>query len=456
MQEIKLKIAREHKMGKAMLDWRAETYFAGSNLRQELNALWMRHNDVILKYYKTFWASYINNAKVDTASLLAGKSLDKAEIIQGCVMISAAPFMVKDEVSWMKYYAKLANNSWLEEKEDVMVSNMINLNSGLIKIISDASNDNQSQFLADVQTLQHLSFIQFEIMAQQRAELEQLMNNHMINKKGIQFVDALHNRIASSSVATNSLVGEVVSAKDKIALMHGRASEAATISTQTTDAMQDAAANAAGLVRALDKIGEILVQSGGYLNTAEGQAQKTMLDNKQMVESAKSIESVLSLIREIAGQTNLLALNATIEAARAGDAGRGFAVVAQEVKSLAQQTADATDKVARQISEIQSASAACLSSNQNIMETVTTMNTFSKKMQSDLQEQSNNVVNITSAIDETAIGASTMGDLISLVNRESSDMAATIERLASSSVSNRQEMNMLVDETRQFLSQLAG
>ena len=80
----------------------------------------------------------------------------------------------------------------------------------------------------------------------------------------------------------------------------------------------------------------------------------------------EAIESILSLIRDIAGQTNLLALNATIEAARAGDAGRGFAVVAQEVKSLASQTARATDDITTKITAIQQATRQTVEANGSI------------------------------------------------------------------------------------------
>jgi methyl-accepting chemotaxis protein len=456
MQDLKTKIARETKMDLSELEARAQYYFTGNTLRRDLIAIWDRHSDVMAKYFRSYWDECLCEIHTDAASLLAGQTVDKTQLTMMCAMMSASAFKLDDEVSWMKYYAKMANISWLGEREDMMVANVTSQINGLVDVLQNELKDNLPQFLADIKSVQQLAFIQFEILAAQRASLHQKYNNHMINQKGKQFTDSLHGRIESSSTAIDALVQDVTSAKNKIEIMNGRAFEAATISQQSSEAMQDAASTASGLVSALDAIGDILEKSGAYLDTAENQAQNTMADNKQMADSTKAIESVLSLIREIAGQTNLLALNATIEAARAGDAGRGFAVVAQEVKSLAQQTASATDKVASQIAEIQNASSACIASNQQIMETVAGMNKYSKTMKESLQSQAQNVVSITSAIDQTAIGSSTMGDLLSVMNTDSKDMLVTIDKLVKSSGNGHKEMNELIGETRQFLSQIAG
>jgi methyl-accepting chemotaxis protein len=86
---------------------------------------------------------------------------------------------------------------------------------------------------------------------------------------------------------------------------------------------------------------------------ATNEAQATNREIAGLSDSAQKIGEVVKLIRAIAEQTNLLALNATIEAARAGEAGRGFAVVASEVKSLAVQTAKATEEIANHILAVQ-------------------------------------------------------------------------------------------------------
>jgi methyl-accepting chemotaxis protein len=104
-------------------------------------------------------------------------------------------------------------------------------------------------------------------------------------------------------------------------------------------------------------------------------------------ETARAIGEVVNLIRDIAAQTNLLALNATIEAARAGEAGRGFAVVASEVKSLASQTADATDRIVAQVGAIQGATGQVVGSIQNIAERMNAIENFANSVAVSIEQQ---------------------------------------------------------------------
>ena len=152
--------------------------------------------------------------------------------------------------------------------------------------------------------------------------------------------------------------------------MLGKTSEVAAAAEQSAIAMREAAQTAAGLIRAIEDARTEVEVAAGVATRAGGQAEQAVKVSQALSSHVEAIESILGLIRDIAGQTNLLALNATIEAARAGDAGRGFAVVAQEVKSLASQTARATDDITAKITAIQQATRQTVEANGSIQSTV--------------------------------------------------------------------------------------
>ena len=114
-----------------------------------------------------------------------------------------------------------------------------------------------------------------------------------------------------------------------------------------------AASAANELSASIKEIGARLDHTAEVVRSATKDAKATNRDIDELAQAAQSIGDVIKLIHDIAGKTNLLALNATIEAARAGEAGRGFAVVASEVKSLAVQTAKATENISSQITNMQ-------------------------------------------------------------------------------------------------------
>ncbi|MCU6455606.1 methyl-accepting chemotaxis protein, partial [Sphingomonas sp. A2-49] len=160
---------------------------------------------------------------------------------------------------------------------------------------------------------------------------------------------------------------------------------------------------------------------------ASTQATNAVGMSEALSDHAKSIESILGLIRDIAGQTNLLALNATIEAARAGDAGRGFAVVAQEVKSLANQTARATDDIAAKIASIQSATRSTVETNASIKTTVTEVQESADRIRYAMEAQAQTVTAITAAVDETALAADSMSGTIAAIREDTEAVAAEID-----------------------------
>ena len=141
--------------------------------------------------------------------------------------------------------------------------------------------------------------------------------------------------------------------------------------------------------------------------------------------AATRIGEVIGLIQAIAGQTNLLALNATIEAARAGEAGRGFAVVASEVKSLAGQTAQATEEIAEQIGAIQSAAADAAQAIEQVNAIITDMSAIASTVSVTVEEQNAAVSSIADGVNRASLEAQTGAQAMSRVAGASTDARAT-------------------------------
>jgi methyl-accepting chemotaxis protein len=211
--------------------------------------------------------------------------------------------------------------------------------------------------------------------------------------------------------------------------MLGKTSEVAAAAEQSAVAMREAAQTAAGLIRAIEDARSEVEVAAGVAIRAGDQAEQAVKVSHALSGHVEAIESILGLIRDIAGQTNLLALNATIEAARAGDAGRGFAVVAQEVKSLAAQTARATDDITNKITAIQQATRQTVEANGSISTTVEEVQTSADRIRQAMEVQAQTVTMITAAVDETALAADSMSSTIAAIRSDTEQVAKDIDQV---------------------------
>jgi methyl-accepting chemotaxis protein len=252
-----------------------------------------------------------------------------------------------------------------------------------------------------------------EMRGRQTQEFERKVTD--LVGKGVSQSEALTQRTSATAAAARGMLGKT--------------SEVAAAAEQSATAMREAAQTAAGLIRAIEDARSEVEVAAGVATRAGDQAEAAVKVSQALSSHVEAIESILGLIRDIAGQTNLLALNATIEAARAGDAGRGFAVVAQEVKMLAAQTARATDDITAKITAIQQATRETVDANGSIMGTVEEVEASANRIREAMELQAQTVTMITAAVDETALAADSMSSTIAAIRSDTENVAKDIDNV---------------------------
>jgi len=229
----------------------------------------------------------------------------------------------------------------------------------------------------------------------------------------------------------------------------------AAASEQMTQNVQTVASATEELTASICGISEQVNTSARIAGDAASQAGETTAKVKILSEAAQKIGTVVTIISDIASQTNLLALNATIEAARAGEAGKGFAVVASEVKSLAAQTAKATDEITDLIREIQQSTGASAQAIQAITETIQKVNEISGTIATAVEQQGAATQEISRNVQQAAAGTQEVSSNIVGVTRASQDTSAgstqvlsAADELAKNSVRLKRDVSNFLAEVR--------
>jgi methyl-accepting chemotaxis protein len=205
----------------------------------------------------------------------------------------------------------------------------------------------------------------------------------------------------------------------------------AAASEQASNNVQTVASASEELSSSIGEINRQMAQSSRIVQQAAAEAQRTNASVESLATAAQRIGDVVKLINDIAGQTNLLALNATIEAARAGDAGKGFAVVAGEVKSLATQTAKATEDIASQVGGIQEATQASVAAIQGIGKTIGEINEIAASIASAVEEQGAATQEISRNVQEAAKGTTEVSANITGLTQAASETGAAANQMLS-------------------------
>jgi methyl-accepting chemotaxis protein len=331
--------------------------------------------------------------------------------------------------------ARLANRDWTAEVPALGQTDEIGQMAEAVQVFKDNGIENDR--MAEAQRAE-----------QAAKEKRQKTVEELIAKFDTQVTGAL-GALSSASTELNATATTMASTAEETTR---QASAVAAASEQTTTNVQTVAAATEEMSSSVGEIGRQVSQSTEIAKRAVAEADKTNAEVQGLADAASKIGEVVNLISDIAEQTNLLALNATIEAARAGEAGKGFAVVASEVKTLASQTAKATEEIATQIGAIQAAVGGSVEAIKGIGKTIAEISEIATTIASAVEEQGAATQEISRNVQEAAKGTQEVSSNIGGVSQAAGETGAAASQVQAASSDVARQGEALKTEVDNFLA----
>jgi methyl-accepting chemotaxis protein len=291
--------------------------------------------------------------------------------------------------------------------------------------------------------------------AEQQADLEAKQQRAKAVEQLIGSFDSkITGVLQSVTAAANQLNGTANEMSGAAAESAAKATAVAAASEQASANVKTVAASTDELAKSTQEIGQQATLSQNIARQAVSEAERTNTTVAGLVETAAKVGEVVELINSIAAQTNLLALNATIEAARAGEAGKGFAVVASEVKSLANQTAKATEQISGQIQAMQSVSGDAAEAIKSIGGTIKRVDEIAAAIAAAVEEQNAATSEIAGNVQQAAQGTEEVSGNIVQVNEATSRTGSSAQQVLSASQELSRQAEAMRGMVLSFLSEI--
>ena len=265
-------------------------------------------------------------------------------------------------------------------------------------------------------------------------------------------VEKLLSSVSGSATAMRSTATALLGSSDQTSQ---RAEGAVCAFNEASANVETAAVAADELSRSIAEISRQLTHTSNVVGLATDEARSTDGEIAGLAAGAQKIGEVVKLIRNIAGKTNLLALNATIEAARAGEAGKGFAVVASEVKSLAVQTAKATEEIASHILAVQNSTSGAVDAIRQIAARMQEINQYTSAVAASVEQQNSATGEISHNVAGAAQGTGHVVAVLGEVAGAATETRASAQVVRDASETVEQAVGDLRVEVEDFLAKVA-